>query len=529
MAELSAAILDRLRINLKTAGIAVSDATIQGMIEKGFLGVPTQFEALTHEFPLDLVPDYLGNWGAGLTPSATSQQRSDDEKTAAPTNSIMAIASQLKTRAVSPVALTEQALARIAERDPVLNAFQLVLTDRALAAAQHAEAEIKQSNYRGPLHGVPVAIKDLLDLAGTPTTAGSKILAEQVRQENATVVDRLENAGAIIVGKTRMSEFAYAPGSVNGHYGPTRNPRNLAYDTGGSSSGSGAAVADELVYAALGTDTGCSIRMPAAFCGLVGLKPTFGRVSLAGGVTLSWSLDHCGPLTRSVTDAALLLSVLAGPDARDLRTRLGSEFSFAAFTQSEPSIRGLRIGVLRNDGTSNPLATPEVLAGWRTGLAQLEKQGAELIEIDLPDMQAMRIVGGALIANEALAYHQANLRTRFKDFGEFLQQRILAVYAYDTGAYVRAQQMRGVLRQRANAIFEQIDLLSTPSIPAVAPTLGAVGSTALSIPFNLLGWPAITVPSGQTAEGLPIGLQLVGKPWDELTVLRAARALETAG
>ena len=181
-----------------------------------------------------------------------------------------------------------------------------------------------------------------------------------------------------------------------------------------------------------------------------------------------------------MADAALLLSVLAGPDPRDARTRPGSEFRFEQFTQSEPTIRGLRIGVLRNDGTSNPLATPEVVAGWQAGLAQLEKQGAELVEIDLPDMQAMRIVGGAMIANEALAYHQANLRTRFADFGEFLQQRILAVYAYDTGAYVRAQQMRSVLRQRANAIFDQVDLLSTPSIPAVAPALGTVGSTALS-------------------------------------------------
>lgn len=525
MADRQTKILDRLRINLKAAGIAASEATIQGMLDKGFLAFPTQFDELMDTFPLDLVPDYLGSWGANLisTPAAKAE-----EKIAAPDGSIMAIASQIKNRDLSPVELTERALARISERDPALNAFQLVLADRALAAAKTAETEIKQGNYRGPLHGVPVAIKDLFDLAGTPTTAGSKILADQVRNENATVVDRLEAAGAIIVGKTRMSEFAYAPGSVNAHYGLTRNPRNLAHDTGGSSSGSGAAVADGMVYAALGTDTGCSIRMPAAFCGLVGLKPTFGRVSLAGGVTLSWSLDHCGPLVRHVVDAALLLSVLAGPDPRDPRTRPGSEFNFAQFSQLEPTVRGLRIGVLRNDGTSNPLATPEVLAAWRSGLATLEKQGAELIELDWSDFNALRIVGGVMIANEALAYHQNNFRTRFADYGEFLQQRLLAAHAYEASAFIRAQQMRGVLRQRANALFNQVDLLSTPSIPTVAPTLGTTGSTALSLPFNLLGWPAITVPVGQTDAGLPMGLQLVGKPWDEITVLRAAQVLEAA-
>ena len=527
MAEPQTMILDRLHKNLKVAGITVDEATIQGVIDKGFLAIPTQFEEMARGFPTDLVPDYLGSWGSSLTPTASPERNvSEEESSSAPPDSIVAIAKQIKQRDVSPVELTQRALARIAERDSELNAFQLVLTERALAAAQQAEAEIKQGHYRGPLHGVPVAIKDLRDLDGTPTTAGSKILANQIAEENATVVDRLEAAGAIIVGKTRMSEFAYAPGSINAHYGPTRNPRNPAYDTGGSSSGSAAAVADGLVYTALGTDTGCSIRQPAAFCGLVGLKPTFGRVSLAGGVTLSWSLDHCGPLARNVADAALLLAVLAGPDPRDIRTRTGSEFSFAQFTQAPTAIRGLRIGVLGNDGTNNPLATPEVLTAWRSGLARLEKQGATLVEIDLPDMNMMRMVGGAMIANEARAYHQPNLQTRFQDYGEFLQQRLLAAFAYDATAFIRAQQMRTVLRQRANQIFEQIDLLSTPSIPTVAPTLGTIGSTALLLPFNLLGWPAITVPVGQTEVGLPMGLQLVGKPWDELTVLRGARALE---
>ncbi|MDQ3250326.1 MAG: amidase [Chloroflexota bacterium] len=522
MVDPQTAVLERLYTNLKQAGIVVAQATIQGMLDKGFLNTAIQFDALAATFPFDLVPDYLAAWLPEPTPASALGQ----EVVPGLPDSIVAIANGIKAHTVSPVELTEQALTQIAERDPVLNAFQLVLAEGAHAAAQQAEAEIQRGDYRGLLHGVPVAIKDLLDLAGTPTTAGSKILAGAVRNQSSAAVERLEAAGAIIVGKTRMSEFAYAPGSVNGHYGPTRNPHAPNHDTGGSSSGSAAAVAAGLVYAALGSDTGCSIRMPAAFCGLVGLKPTFGRVSLHGAVTLSWSLDHLGPLTRSVADAALLLSVLAGHDARDPRTRPGSELSFVQLIDPEPSVRGLRIGVLGADGTGTPLATPAVLAAWRKGLAQLEAAGAELVEIDWPDMQALRIVGSTLIAREAFAYHQPNLQTRFADYGEFLQQRLLAVYAYADGAFVRAQQLRQVLRQRANKLFEKIDLLSMPSIPTVAPPLGAIGSTALSLPFNVLGWPAISVPCGKSPEGLPIGLQLVGKPWAEATVLRAASTFE---
>ena len=525
-------VFERLRNNLKNEGITVDDALLAQIEAKGWLQTPALFDALAVDYPFDLIPDYLAEWheddDRAPAQSTSSILSATAAKPSAPADSIMAVAEKLRSQSLSPVALTQTALARLAARDPILHAFQLVLADQALAAAQRAETEIQQGHYRGPLHGVPVAIKDLLDLAGTPTTAGSKIQADQVRTTSAAAVERLEAAGAIILGKTCLSEFAYGAGSVNSHYGPTRNPHNLAHDTGGSSSGSAAAVADGIVYAALGSDTGCSIRMPAAFCGLVGLKPTFGRVSLYGATTLSWSMDHLGPLTRSVADAALLLSVLAGPDSRDPRTRPGSALRFEQLISNEPSVQGLRIGVLRSDGTTDPLATPEVLAAWRTGLTQLERAGAELIEIDWPEMNALRIVGSTIIAGEALAFHQPNLRTRFADYGEFLQQRILPVYAYATGAFIRAQQLRQLLRQRANAIFDQVDLLSTPTIPHVAPRLGTIGSTALSIPFNLLGWPAITVPVGKTPENLPIGLQLVGKPWDEATVLRAAQVLEIA-
>jgi aspartyl-tRNA(Asn)/glutamyl-tRNA(Gln) amidotransferase subunit A len=526
MSDPQAKVVDRLRANLQTAGIVVDDAVIQSMKEKGFLQIPSLFDALIRDQPVDLVPDYLADWDYADTPpravAATTQEQSW------PTDSLIAVAGEIRRGAMSPVTLVEQALARLAERDPVLNAFQLVLADRARASARQAEQEIRQGAYRGPLHGVPVAIKDLLHLAGAPTTAGSKILAEQLVHENAAAVDKLAAAGAIILGKTRMSEFAYAPGSVNPNYGPTRNPHNPAHDTGGSSSGSAAAVAAGIVFAALGSDTGGSIRIPAAHCGLAGLKATFGRISLHGAINLSWSLDHLGPLTSTVADAALVLDALAGVDARDPRTRAVPPVPVSDLLAQHPDVRGLRIGVLRDDGAGGALASEETMAAWRKGLAGLEKQGGILVEIDLPEMQAMRVVGYTILAQEALAYHQSNLRTHLHDYGEFMRLRILAAYAYDTGAFIRAQQVRGVLRQRANAIFAQVDLLSTPTVPAAAPPLGVASPTLFTAPFNLLGWPALTVPAGKTADGLPLGLQLVGRPWDEATVLRAGLALERA-
>ncbi|RIK40681.1 MAG: Asp-tRNA(Asn)/Glu-tRNA(Gln) amidotransferase GatCAB subunit A [Chloroflexi bacterium] len=524
-----AAIIDRLRLNLKAADLAadlaVDEQMVEEIVDKGFLQVPTLFAALLQNQPVDLVPDYLAEWGAT---GGTTNPPVGNDGVAHLTNTIAAVYTEIQRGAISPVELTEQALTRLAERDPVLNMFQLVLAERARAAAHRAEEEIRQGHYRGPLHGIPVAIKDLLHLAGTPTTAGSIIRAGEVVPENAAVVDKLEEAGAIIIGKTRMSEFAYAPASINPHYGPTRNPHALDRDTGGSSSGSGAAVADGVVFAALGSDTGGSIRIPAAHCGLAGLKATFGCISLHGAINLAWSLDHVGPLTRSVADAALVFDALAGPDPHDPRTRTAPPVPVAELISRAPDVRGLRIGVLRNDGSGAALATDDALAAWRTGLRALEQAGAELVEIDLPDFRAMWVLGAALLAQEAIAYHLPTMRTRLNDYGEFMRMRILAACAYEPGALVRAQQLRGVFRQRANAIFDQVDLLSTPSMPAAAPPLDTPSPTYMTMPFNLLGWPTLTVPVGKNAEGLPLGLQLAGKPWDEATLFRAGLALEQA-
>jgi aspartyl-tRNA(Asn)/glutamyl-tRNA(Gln) amidotransferase subunit A len=513
----STPLVDRLRANLRAAGIAATDEDVEGIAAKGFLRLIEQFDALAAHEPLDLVPDYLGVWG----PGEASEGRAELPTPAGREDTLLVAAARLRAKEVSPVELTEQALARIAERDPLLNAFQLVLADEARAMAREAEHEILAGQYRGPLHGIPVAVKDLLAMRGTRTTAGSKILADHVTDFDAAAVERLRAAGAVIVGKTRLSEFAYAPGSINHHYGPTRNPASLEHDTGGSSSGSAAAVGDGLVFMALGSDTGGSIRIPAALCGIVGIKPTFGRVSLFGCASLSWSLDHLGPLTRSVADAAVTLAALSGHDARDARTRQGSGLGVV---QSE-SLAGLRIGVLENDGSGGPVAPDDVLAAWRTGLARLEARGAELVRLELPEINALRALNNAVLAQEALAYHQPRLRARLDDFGPFMRQRILAAYAFDAGSFVRAQQLRGLLRRRCSAIFEQVELLSTPTVPAGAPPLGMSSLTTHTGPFNLLGWPAISVPSGTTAEGLPVGLQLVGRPWDEAGVLRVAAEL----
>jgi len=527
-------IIDRLRSNLHATGITAPESDIQGLVEKGFLSRLAAFEQILDGVTADRIPDYLVDWtDAGSAQSHSAQTSQSIAPAAAPTSgadqaplhyvSIGALAELIRTRRLSPVELAEQTLERIARRDPSLNTYQLVLAERARAAAVRAEQEIAAGDYRGPLHGVPIAIKDLLDLAGTPTTAGSIILADRVAEADASAVARLTAAGAVIVGKTRLSEFAYSPGSNNAHYGPTRNPWNPAYDTGGSSSGSAAAVATGMAYAALGSDTGGSIRIPASLCGVVGLKPTFGRISLRGAVPLAWSLDHLGPLTRSVADAGLLLEALAGADPRDSRTSAAAAFSVVGL---EAGVAGLRIGVLRDDGSGGPLGSDEAVAAWRMGLAALERAGAELVPIDLPELEALRWLNSALLAMEASAFHLHWLRERLGDYGDFMRQRILAGFAYAPGAFVRAQQARAALRERCTAIFERVDLLSTPSQPGGAPPLDTPAFITFTAPFNILGWPAISMPVGLTSDGLPLGLQLAGRPWDEATVLRAAHVVE---
>jgi Asp-tRNA(Asn)/Glu-tRNA(Gln) amidotransferase A subunit family amidase len=522
----------RMRTNLAAAGIPLEEADLDGIRQGGFLGAVTAFDERSAGWPGRHLPDYLYN--AVDAAAAPGGESVADERVAPPTpsrarprsGSIAAVSARIRARDVSPVELAEQALARIEERDPVLNAFQRVTAEQAIASARRAEREIASGAYRGPLHGVPVAIKDLLAMSGTETTAGTQILAGQPATYDAAAVERLEGAGAIIVGKTRMSEFAYLPGSNNAHYGPTRNPSDPERDAGGSSSGSAAAVADGMVYAAIGSDTGGSIRIPAAFCGIVGLKPTFGRISLHGVVPLSWSLDHLGPLTRTVADAATLLGILAGHDPRDPRTRWGVPAAIPA--DLEAGVAGVRIGVPEGEPIRSSLGTREVWTAAERSLAALEGAGAELVPVRLPELHDLWIINNAILALEAAGYHEPWLRTRLHEYGEIPRRRLLAAYAYPPGAFVRAQTERRVLRERMTTLLERIELFAMPTQPAGAPPLGTPGGTLPTAPFNALGWPALTVPSGRTGDGLPLGLQLVGRPWDEATVLRAGWVVEGA-
>jgi Asp-tRNA(Asn)/Glu-tRNA(Gln) amidotransferase A subunit family amidase len=523
-------IVDQLRTNLRAAGIAVSEADIQGMVEKGFLARPQTFMEHVEEVQAIGTPDYLARSVAPIVAPTTGIASAPKvpavatEPESLPFASISEVAAQLRAGKVSPVELTNLMLERIERYDPQLNAFQQVLPDRARACASQAERELAAGHDRGPLHGVPIVIKDLLDWAGTPTTAGSKILADQVAKQDAYAVTQLEQAGAVILGKTRMSEFAYSPGSNNGHYGSTHNPWDTTRDSGGSSSGSAVAVAAGLAFAALGSDTGGSIRIPASLCGIVGLKPTFGRVSLHGAIPLAWSLDHLGPLTRTVADAALLLELLSGRDPRDPRTNASQPFVSPDFSRG---VAGLRIGVLDLEGSGlQPAPEDSAVAAWQAGLAVLEQAGAVLVPVKLPNFGRLVWLNNSLLAMETLAFHLPWLRTRLDDYGEFMRQRVLAGFAYPSTAFVRAQQMRAELRAQLDTVFEQIDLLSTPTQPDGAPPLGVPASTLYTAPFNSLGWPTISVPVGFTPTGLPLGLQLSGKLWDDATVLRAAFALE---
>jgi Asp-tRNA(Asn)/Glu-tRNA(Gln) amidotransferase A subunit family amidase len=514
---------DRLRANLRAAGIAATDADLEGIAARGFLSRLADFTRITATTPAAEPPDYLD---AASLPWRGRTLVASDLPAGAPADTLLGVAERLRTGAITPLALAEAALARLAGHDPQLNAFQLVTAEAALADARRATAELAAGSYRGPLHGVPVAVKDLFDMAGLPTTAGSKIRADVVANEDATVVARLRAAGAIILGKTRLSEFAYSPGSNNAHYGPTANPFDLSRDSGGSSSGSAAAVATEIAFAALGTDTGCSIRIPAAFCGLVGLKPTWGRVSLAGAVTLSWSLDHCGPLTRNVADAAALLTVLASPDPRDGRTLRGAP-PFAPGNLAA-GVAGLRVGLLRDDGSGQPMAGAAQQAAARRAAEALAAAGAELVELAMPQLDGLRVIGGAILGMEAAAFHLPWLQTRLDDYGEFMRQRVLAAFAYEAGAFVRAQQARAALRRAADAVLTQVDLLVGPIHPGSVPELGVPANNGLAIPFNCLGWPALTLPTGLDSDGLPLSAQLVAGPWQEATLLRAAYVVEQA-
>jgi aspartyl-tRNA(Asn)/glutamyl-tRNA(Gln) amidotransferase subunit A len=442
----------------------------------------------------------------------------------------------LHRRVISPVELVEAYLARIERLNPALNAYYTVTAEQAHVAARQAEAELGAGHDRGPLHGIPLGLKDLIATAGVRTTAGSRILADWVPDVDATVVQRLRAGGAVLLGKCAMTEFAMSHPD-NAHYGPTRNPWDLARVPGGSSSGSAAAVAAGLCAAALGSDTATSIRQPAAYCGVVGLRPTQGRVSTAGVVPLAWSFDTVGPLARTVEDAALVLAAIAGADPADPATPPVPVPDYRAALGA--GLQGVRIGVPRAyfwddlDG--------EVAAAVEAALPVLDRLGARVQDVALPGVDEAVAARGVIHSAEAFAYHAVWLRERPDDYSADLRQRLLQG-ANTTGlALVEAERCLARFVAAAQALLTTVDALVTPTVPAPAwrfdaPHVTLAGGTEsartlglrLTTPFTALGGPSLSVPCGFTAAGLPIGLQIAGRRFDETTVLRVGHAYEQA-
>jgi aspartyl-tRNA(Asn)/glutamyl-tRNA(Gln) amidotransferase subunit A len=446
------------------------------------------------------------------------------------------LARLIATRAISPVDVVREHLDRIS-RFEHLRAYITVCGDAALEEARAAEAAVTAGGHLGPLHGVPIALKDLFDTRGVRTTGGSLILENRVPDDDAPVVRRLREAGAIVLGKLNMHEFAYGPEGLNAHYGHARNPWDAAAEriAGGSSSGSGVAVAAGLAAGALGTDTGGSIRIPASLCGITGLKPTYGRVSRAGALPLSWSMDHIGPMARTAADCAVMLRAMAGYDAADPTTSVLPVPDYAAALSGD--VKGLRIGLLRDFFLDS--AAPEVKAAVEHAARTLTTAGAIVDEVRLALTPHAAAAAFAIVASEALAYHAATLRTRAADYQADVRQRLMMGVVVTGLHYVRAQQLRARVRAEVDGALARRDVLLAPSTPIPATVIGEsrtlIGDTSADVrgalirytrPFNLSGHPACSLPCGFTPAGLPIGLQIVGRPFDEATVLRAADAYQ---
>jgi aspartyl-tRNA(Asn)/glutamyl-tRNA(Gln) amidotransferase subunit A len=438
---------------------------------------------------------------------------------------------------ISPTELIDAHLERIYETDERLNSFVTVLEPQARSAAARAEAQIRSGNLAGPLHGIPIGLKDLYYTKGVRTTMGSSIMGDFVPDYDATVVSRFLDAGAIIIGKLQMHEFASGATSANIHHGPAHNPWDTERVSGGSSGGSGTSVAAGQVMAALGTDTGGSVRIPAALCGIVGLKSTFGRISRHGVYPLSWSFDTVGPMTRTVMDTALVMNAIAGHDPND---PYSSRQPMPDFTETlGQDIDGLRVGIPREHFFE--ILDPEGESAMMEGAKVLEGLGASVEEVSVPLLENILSIGQAISGPEAAEIHLENLRNHGGEMDPQVSSRLAAGLLEPAIYYVRAQRARRAFNRQLAAVFEGVDVLLTPSEPIPAPRIGQEVSTVrgkehptlqilarMTRPFNVSGSPAITVPSGLSTDGLPLGIQIAGRMFDDATVLRVAHAYEQA-
>ena len=428
---------------------------------------------------------------------------------------------------LSPVELTRACLDRIQATDDRLHSFILLLADEALEQARKSEAEALQGNYRGPMHGIPFALKDLYDTAGIRTTSGSRVDIDRVPSEDATTTSRLKEAGGILLGKLAMHEFALGGPDWTTPFEPACNPWNLDHITGGSSSGSGSAVASGQAMGALGSCTGGSIRGPASLCGIVGLKPTYGRVSRFGVVTLSWSQDHAGPMTRTVEDTAYMLQAIAGHDPRDPTSSKAPVPDYSHSLRED--IRGVRIGLPRHYFFADePGVNQEVVARVEQAVVALEGLGAHVEEVTIPSLDYVRAANSVIMVSEAFAYHEPNLKTRPQEFGQIVRGRFRIGGLLSASDYLQAQRVRTWARRDFAQVMKTVDFLVTPTMtqPAAAfegfDPMSTTRGKSFTAPFNVTGLPAISVPCGFTESGLPIGMQIAGKPFDEPGVIQAA-------
>ncbi len=436
----------------------------------------------------------------------------------------------VRSRKVSSTDLTRACLERIHRHDPDLGAFITLTEDAALADAKRADDELARGAPRGPLHGIPIALKDLYDTAGIRTTAGSRIFAERVPDRDATVVERLRAAGAVLLGKLNLHEWALGVTNQNPHFGATKNPWDTSRIPGGSSGGSAAALAAGFCYLAPGSDTGGSIRIPASLCGVPGIKPTYGRVSLRGVVPLSWTLDHAGPLARTVTDLGIALSVMAGHDPLDPSSADVPVDDYAAGIDGE--VGGVRIVVPTSRFFDD--VDPEVDRAVREAARVLASLGALVEERPMPRIELLA-AQRALLLTDAAAYHREHLRERSAEIGADVLARLRIGEGIGGMEYAQARRDRDELRHAWNAFFREHDVVLSPATLIPAPpregedaVAAAQRLTANTLPFNLTGLPAISIPCGFSASGLPIGLQLAAGPWRERLLLRVARAYESA-
>lgn len=453
--------------------------------------------------------------------------------------SIAELAPLIQKKQVSPVELVNESLERIHQLQPKLNSFITVTDDEARREAAQAEREIRQGRCRGPLHGIPISVKDLFCTRAIRTTAGSKVLANFVPDYDATAVAKLREAGMVMVGKAHMHEFAYGVTSDNPHYGPARNPWDLTRVPGGSSGGSAASVASSQCTASLGSDSGGSIRIPSAVCGTVGLKPTYGRVSRYGAIPLAWSLDHVGPITKSVEDAAVMLDAISGPDVRDPTASSRPVANYRGELMKGKRIQGVRIGVPRQYFFEH--VDSQILTSVNGAIRKLEQLGATVVEMNIPQLENCAAAEAHITLVEATSYHEAYLKKNPDDYGPGVRTDLEAGRYLLGTDYIKSQRVRTLLKNNFNQAYKHVDVIVSPTVPAFPPKIGDVyvqsgdlrehivdAFLRFNIPYDLTGLPAISVPCGFSSNSLPIGFQIAGNAFDENTVLRVAKAYEDA-